>query len=159
MQFKKVKAVTLALVSLKSSGDMVHVRFDSAFAIGKKLKGDDTKKEPAHLAMVTDLDTGEEKQMIGPTVLRSTLEEEYPNASYVKKCFEIENLGKKAGKGQSAEGYNMFRIVEVEPIGVIPTPSGLRTAAIEQQTANDPASAGDVAMTAAGASRAPGGKK
>lgn len=162
MQYAKVKAVTLALVSLKSAGDLVHVRFDSPFAMGKKLKGDDSKKEAAHLAMVTDLDTGEEKQMIGPTVLRSTLEEEYPNGGYVTKCFEIENLGKKAGKGQSAEGYNMFRIVEVKPIGDIPKPSGLRiveAASGDPATAagNKPAEASET--TTAGKSTAPGAKK
>lgn len=148
MQYEKVKAVTLALISLKNSGDLVHVRFDSPFVMGKKLKGDDSKKEPAHLAQVTDLDTGEEKQMIGPSVLRSTLEEEYPNTAYVGKFFEIENLGKKAGRGQSAEGYNLFRIVEVKPIGEIPKAQGMKAASGGN-------AGGDPAGNAAGA--APGG--
>lgn len=155
MQYEKVKAVTLALISLKNAGDLVHVRFDTPFVMGKKLKGDDSKKEPAHLAQVTDLDTGEEKQMIGPSVLRSTLEEEYPDAKYVGKFFEIENLGKKAGRGQSVEGYNLFRIVEVKPIGDIPKAAGLKAAS--GGNAGDPAVNATSAAGATGNAGGPGG--
>lgn len=117
--FTVKKKVTLPLLSMKPL-DIVHVRFDSAAKLGKKLKGDDSKKEPAHLSMVTDLTTGEEMQMIMPAVLRSTLEEEYPRPSqeaeyaYVGKCFQITSLGKKQGKTAGTEGYNTFKIVEIE---------------------------------------------
>lgn len=119
-QYKKVRSVTLPLKSLKTLGDIAHVRITTPITVGKKLQGDDSTKEPAHLCNIIDLDTGEEMQMIIPKVLRSTLEEEYPTVGekigYLGKCFEIENLGKKAGRGKSAEGYNTFRIVEVEPV-------------------------------------------
>lgn len=121
--FKTVKKVTLPLLSLKN-GDIALVRFDTAAKLGKELKGDKAadgkaKKEPAHLAQVTDLTTGEEMQMIVPAVLRSTLEEEYPAPSadkphaYVGKSFQITHLGKKVG-GKNEGGYNTFKIVEIE---------------------------------------------
>lgn len=126
------KKVTLPLLSLKKD-DIVMVRFDTVAKLGKELKGDKkpdgtAKKEPAHLAQVTDLTTGEEMQMIVPAVLRSTLEEEYPAPSadkphtYLGKSFQITHLGKKTG-GKNEGGYNLYKIVEIELTGAKqPTP-------------------------------------
>lgn len=123
-EYKKVRSVTLPTLSLKDKGTLVHVLFESAFREGKQMaeqvdaKGKKIEqKAPAHVANIINLDTGEEMQIVGSKVLRGTLEEEYPEEGYVGRCFEIENLGKHAG-GRATEGYNIFRIVEVENPGV-----------------------------------------
>lgn len=134
MQYKKVRSVTLPTLSMKDAGTLVHILFMSAFVLGRKMEQDkkagEDEKQPAHVANIINLDTGEEMQIVGSKVLRGTLEEEYPESSYVGKCFEIENLGKHKG-GKSAEGYNTFRIIEVEK------PEG-----VAAQAASKPAAAG-----------------
>lgn len=114
-KFKEVRKVTLLTLSLKDTGTAVQVKISTPIREGRKLEGQ-KDREPAFICHVVDLADGEEKQMIAPKVLRSTLEEEYPDDQYVNKFFYIENLGKKAGKGKSAEGYNTFKIIEIAPV-------------------------------------------
>lgn len=116
--FKATKHVTLPTLSLKDAGTIVHLRFESPIRQGKNINPDDPK-EPAHVATVLNLDTGELQQIVLAKQLRGTLEEEYPNDGYVGRIFELENLGKKKG-GKSAEGYNVFKITEGEWPGDLP---------------------------------------
>jgi hypothetical protein len=58
---------------------------------------------------VTNLETGEEMQIIANEVLKSSLEDAYPDASYVGKSFEI--VRKPIQKGKK---YVTFTITEIE---------------------------------------------
>jgi hypothetical protein len=117
-KFKVLKNVTLPTLSLKEN-EVAFVRFEEAIFVGKKVEpkaGDKEKaKEPPHLVNVTDLETGELKTLILNTVLKSTIDEQYPERSYIKKAFRIAKLPKKAGKD-----YHGFQIQEiaVEPEAV-----------------------------------------
>lgn len=111
-KFKVTRNVTLPTLSLKE-GQIVFVRFEEPIYVGKKVEpkaGDTSKqKEPPHLVNVVDLETGELKTLILNTVLKSTIDEAYPNGAYVRKSFRVEKLPKKAGKE-----YHGFVIQEVE---------------------------------------------
>lgn len=116
-KFEKIRSVTLPLLSLKR-GDIAHILMVDKIFMGRELKSESNKegsqkKDPAHLCFVVNMDTGEEMQMIVPAVLRSTLEEEYPNSAYVARGFEVEHLGKTAKGGKTGDGYNTFRVIEV----------------------------------------------
>lgn len=114
-QFKVKRNLTLPTLSLKAN-EVCFVRFDEKIYIGKKAEPKDKEaaKEPPHLVNVTDLETGEQKTLILNTVLVSTINEAYPNDSYVGLAFRIEKLEKKAGKD-----YHTFKVQEVEaPQGV-----------------------------------------
>lgn len=114
--FTAKKAVTLPTLSLKEQGTIAHIRFDSAFFEGKKLANAKEDEKPATLANVRDWDDDDtpEKQLVAPSVLISTLKDNYPDDSYVGMSFEIENLGKKSSKVAGRGAYNTFRIVEIE---------------------------------------------
>ena len=103
---------------------MVIVKITEKIHPGKVLASDakaaqaagEQPKKPANVALVLDLlDNDEEKEMIFPAVLQSTLEESYPSDGYIGHSFQITSLGKKKGKDASRAGYNTFDIVEVEP--------------------------------------------
>lgn len=109
LNFKVVKNVTLPL--LKQSDDTtVYVRIDSAIFKGKEIKGtgEAAKMEPADLMNVTELESGEQMQMIANAVLKGNLEEEYPEEGYVGKCFAVTRM-KVEGKR-----YKNYSIQEIE---------------------------------------------
>lgn len=89
-----------------------YVKFEGKIYLGKEMKqkaGDDKKKEPAHLADVIDLTTGELAQIIINAVPMSVLKENYPDDSYVGKCFAITRQSRKEGKA-----YDPFLVEEIE---------------------------------------------
>lgn len=112
MKFKKVRVVTLPLFKWQANLERYY-RFDGAMFQGKPMKENVAegakKKEPAILANVTDLETGEQGQIILGKVLQEILTEDYPADAYVGKCFAIEQR-KIAGKD-----YNGYSVTEIEP--------------------------------------------
>lgn len=88
-----------------------YIKFEGAIYLGKEMKqkAEDKKKEPAHLADVIDLQTGELAQIIVNAVPMSVLKENYPNDSYVGKCFAITRQSRKEGKA-----YDPFSVEEIE---------------------------------------------
>lgn len=124
-KFKVLKNVTLPTLSLKEN-EVAFVRFEEPIFVGKKVEpkpgSTEKQKEPPHLVNVTDLETGELKTLILNTVLKSTIDEQYPQGAYVRKCFRIAKLPKKAGKD-----YHGFQIqeVSVEPdaVDAVETPA------------------------------------
>lgn len=72
-------------------GQAKYVRFEGKIFKGKEIKGTKggVKMEPADLANVIDLATGEMVQIICGTVLQGNLTEAYPDHSYVGRCYEI----------------------------------------------------------------------
>jgi hypothetical protein len=109
VKFKKVKAVTRPLFKWVN-GKERFFRIDSAMFIGKENKaaGDGKKMEAAHLCFVTDLESGEEGQIILGKVLQEIFKEQYPEDTYVGKAFSIVQ-NKVDGKG-----YNVYVVTEVE---------------------------------------------
>lgn len=64
---------------------------------GKK-NAEGVQEKPATVCTVGDVETGEQFTLLVPAVLKSTLERDYPDDSYVGKSFYIRNEGKREGK-------------------------------------------------------------
>ena len=107
--FKKVKTVTVPV--LKLSPDVpVYIRVEQAMEISKQI---DNKKgqamEPATIMHCTDLNSDEECLLIVGKMLQSVIDENFPDQSYVGKCFEVINHGKRGDKK-----YNAYSLNEIE---------------------------------------------
>jgi hypothetical protein len=114
-KFKVKKHVTLPLLKIEESVP-VYIRVTEPIFLAKEIEGTRARKnaegavqQPPHLANVTNLETGEEMQIIANEVLKSSLEDAYPDASYVGKSFEI--VRKPIQKGKK---YVTFTITEIE---------------------------------------------
>jgi hypothetical protein len=107
---KRKRLLTKPLLKY-SVGMAVYVLIETAAHIGKEMKpgADGKKKEPATLCDVVDLKTGEPCQIILNAVVKSVLAEEYPNDSYVGKCFAITKQARVTGKA-----YDPFSVEEIE---------------------------------------------
>ena len=111
-QFNVKKVVTIPLWKWLDNVQK-YVRFDGEIHVGKvvanTIKGKtDIKMEPANVARVTDLSTDRECELIVGSVLKSTLEEEYPGHQYVGKSFQIRQY-KIEGKR-----YRGYEVTEIE---------------------------------------------
>lgn len=108
--FKVKGAVTLPVIKL-AAGVQRFVHFDGPMHIGKDtgqvMNG--KKMEPATVANVTDLETGEQGVLICATVLAGELRNAYPDDSYVGKGFAVTLIKVPEKK------YNMYEILEIEP--------------------------------------------
>lgn len=104
------KVVTLPLLKFVIDQPL-YVKITEPFFLGKELKGsgDSAKMEPATLANCVNLETGEQCQIIVATVLKSVIEEEYENHSYVGCGFSMTKLAKTSGKR-----YNPYTVAEIE---------------------------------------------
>lgn len=107
--FKVKKNLTLPL--LKPQLDTpFYITIDEAIFEGKKIdSGAQKDMEAAHLANVTNLETGEKMQIIVPAVLLSILNESYADNAYVGKGFQITKHPKASGKR-----YHAFSVAELE---------------------------------------------
>ena len=107
----KVKRnITLPLI--KPQIDVpVYIQVTSAVFVGKAIQkaGDGKDMEPAKLVNCVNLETGEEAQIIVPSVLNGIFEDEYPDQSYVNKGFQITKHAKASGKR-----YHAFSVAELE---------------------------------------------
>jgi hypothetical protein len=114
VEFKTKKLLTRPI--LKHSVGVTHyVKIESAMFVGREIKvrrgaaEGEQKKEPATLVNVINLEDGQPAQMIVNAVVKSVLNEEYPNEAYVGKCFSIAKQQRQPGKQ-----YDPFRIEEIE---------------------------------------------
>lgn len=103
-KMKRTKSVAVPLFKFVANEPRFYLIDGPAF-VGKKI---DDKKEAATLLPVTDLETGEQGQIIVGAVLKSLIAESYPDDSYVGKKFEM-TLRKRADKS-----YNTYDLYEVE---------------------------------------------
>jgi hypothetical protein len=110
IKFKKVKSVNLPVLKV-NVGKPVYVQIDGPLHIGKEIKGDKKAKGPATLLHVTNLESGEEMQIVVGTVLKGILEDGYENEGYVGKCFSIEKHAKLNGRE-----YHQYTVLEIEPV-------------------------------------------
>ena len=107
---KVVKAVTRPTLSLVPHVP-VYVKILKPIYVGKEIKGTEDKpqEKPADIADVINLMTGKEQQLVVAAIVKSNLDESYPDATYVKKSFAITKLDKKEGKR-----YFNYEISEIE---------------------------------------------
>lgn len=107
---KVKRLVTVPTLTLKS-GTVYYLKFLTPIAVSKVVNKDKDGKvqEPAHIAQVVQLDSGEARTLIVNAVLASIMVEEFPNDSYVDKGFQIEPTTPKEGKR-----YKGFTVAELE---------------------------------------------
>lgn len=108
--FEVAKVLTKTLFKFVVDSPL-HIKIDGPMYVGKQQKGrgDKAKMEPATLADVTNLETGEEGQIILGAAVKSIFEENYPDNSYVGKKFRITKLEKAADKQ-----YFPYNVVELK---------------------------------------------
>ena len=106
LKFKKKRRISQNQLKLQI-GVPVYVQIEGTFHEGKKL---DDKRDPATLAEVIDLETGENALIVVPSVVKSSIEEQYPNEKYVGLQFEIEKLQ----KDNPDKKYFPYRVTEIE---------------------------------------------
>ena len=101
----------------KKDGEPIYVKIISEIYTGKEIKQAQGKKkmEPARLAKVVNLETGEQMELICNRVLESNLNENTGDDRYVGKCFEIVQQPSRQGKQ-----YKTFSIWELECPGEAP---------------------------------------
>lgn len=118
-QPKRKKLLTLPLLKFEKDKPR-YIKFTGPIYLGKdmKQKEGDKKKEPAHLAEVIDLETGEQAQIIINAVPMSVLKENFPDNTYVGKCFAITRQTRKEGKA-----YDPFNVEEIEDPSAPPATS------------------------------------
>jgi hypothetical protein len=104
-QFKRKKALTLPQLK-QSTNDTVYIKFLSAIRISDVAPKEG--EEPANVANVVDLTTGQEHIFIVPAVLKGVLETDL-KGEYEGKCFECTKLPKPNGKR-----YNQYEIYEID---------------------------------------------
>lgn len=109
-QGMKVKRMlTVPSLVLKDVGQSATLRFDSPIR-ESKVVDTKTKRDPARIADVTNMETGEQNILIVNSVVESNLQRDYPNDGYAGLTFFIQNLGKRT----ESQRYNDFGIAEVE---------------------------------------------
>jgi hypothetical protein len=123
MSYKRVKNLTLDILKF-SENEPRAVKITAAMHIGKDQKADaeGKKREPAVLASCINLDDGAECQIIISAVVKSVLTDEYPNDTYVGKCFLITKKTRVAGKQ-----YFPYSVEEIEdpskPVAIAAEPA------------------------------------
>lgn len=112
LNFKVKKNLTLPLIKLQLETP-VFIKFLGEMFVGKDVQkaGEKKKEEPAILANVINLETGEECQIIINSVVKGNLtdDEDYKDGKYVGKSFMLIKHDKREGKR-----YNDFTIQEIE---------------------------------------------
>lgn len=103
--FAVVKAVTRPVLKFGVSAE--YVRFEGPMYEGEKLEKS-KYDDPATLAEVVNLRTGEQMIMICYTVLITELAKHYPNDGYVGKDFEIRKVAADGKK------YALWSIAEIQ---------------------------------------------
>lgn len=110
------RVVTVPSLALKNVGDSRILQFLDGLRVSK-VTDKESKREPATVATVADMTTGEQFIFICPAVVKANLERDYADINpdgtpgYVGRAFYIENLGKRT----ESQRYNDYRIAEVEP--------------------------------------------
>lgn len=120
LKFKVKSHVTVPLLKVPDNGTPVYVTFDGAI---EKAKDNDSMRqrkqkmaeagqpvnEPPHIARVINLETGEHMQIIVNSVLKTEIEDKYPENGYIGVSFEIKKYKMTGGKR-----YATFQIAEIE---------------------------------------------
>ena len=109
--FTKKKTVTVPILKLMPD-QPVYIKVENAMEMSRQVAGAKVagqSMEPATIMHCTNLDSDTECLLIVGTMLKSVIEESYPNQSYVGLCFEVTNHGKRGDKK-----YNAYSLTEIE---------------------------------------------
>jgi hypothetical protein len=109
--FKKTKTVTVPVLKLMPD-QPVYIKVENAMEMSKQVAGAKVAgqtMESATIMHCTNLDSDSECLLIVGKMLKSVIEESYPDQSYVGLCFEITNHGKRGDKK-----YNAYSLTEIE---------------------------------------------
>jgi len=106
-QYKRKTAVTLPVFSFKDR-TLAFVRIDDELRQGEHLKGEDAGKQPPWLCTITDLESGNQYEMIAPTLLVTALTEKV--GDYVGRCFEIH----VSAEPRPGKDYKDVTVYEIE---------------------------------------------
>ncbi len=116
LMFVKVKSVTRPILKIEKGGKPVYFRCDGPIVQAEqmekgreKLDANGVALPPPFIMPVTNLETGEENTIVLNKVLHSELEKNYPDQSYVSRCFAVEKYAPSGDKR-----YSTFMIAEVE---------------------------------------------
>jgi hypothetical protein len=122
IQFEVVNNVTKEFFVIPEDGSAMYLKFETAFKIDESItlrtrrtkneEGQVIQKEPMEVADVVNLQTGEEGRLIGNSVIKSELRNNYPSDSYVGKYFEFKQGEKR--KSKDGNTYRAFKIVEIK---------------------------------------------
>lgn len=110
-KFTRTRSVTLPTLRLAEEGT-VYVKITGPMTqstVQQKPDKDGKVKEPATVAPVVNVETGELTQIIVGAALKGILGETYPKDGYVDRSFEITKHGKAPGKR-----YNTYSVFEIE---------------------------------------------
>ena len=112
LKFNVKRSVTLPILKI-ACNVATYVRIDDAIFQGKLLAEELAKgkspEDAAYLVNVTDLETGEQAQIVLNKVLHSILDESYPNDGYVGLAFSLVKQKMATGKK-----YHNFTVQEIE---------------------------------------------
>lgn len=103
----RVEPVTLPTLSFKDR-TLAYLQFVTPIEKGRRIETDEEQaKEPADIARVIDLETGEMFELVCPMLLVTALTERVPN--YVGLCFEIQ-VSAEPRPGKKYKDVTVFRI-------------------------------------------------
>lgn len=111
LKFTKVKSVTVPVLKLMPDRP-VYVRIESAMQVSKQVQAKKVgaaPMEPATIAHCVNLENDSECILIVGRMLKSVIDESYPDNGYVGKSFELVNHGMRGDKR-----YNSYSVNEVE---------------------------------------------
>ena len=111
LKFKKIRSVTVPVIKMMP-GKPVYLRFEGKMEISKQVnqkKVGDEPMKPATILHCVNLQNDSECILIVGAMLKSVIDEAYPNATYVGKNFELMNHGKLGDRK-----YNAYSLNEVE---------------------------------------------
>lgn len=111
--FTRKRAVTRPVLSLKP-GTPIYVFIQGSMHTGEKIDGGseaDRAKAPPTLMHVEDLSTRDSKIVICPKVLQGELDKNFPDETYVGKCFEISTIKPDEARGKK---YNLIALYEMD---------------------------------------------
>lgn len=112
--FKRVSRVTRPTMKLVPEKPLF-LKITSAIhasASKGKMNADGTQRKPASVMLATDLQTGEEVQIVVPTVLESNLKTHYPDDSYSGRSFEI--VKHAPGNGKDYSTFDVWEVAKEE---------------------------------------------
>lgn len=148
-QFEIVRHVTKPIFKLPEDGSPAYIKFLSAIEPDKssfsermrksRKEGENQEQQkPVDMADIVNLQTGEECRIIVHSVLKSQMNEAYPENAYVTKMFKVTKSAKKQGRGTSQ--YFTFDIAEIrlkqQPVPVTePVPAPVVNATPAKQVA------------------------
>lgn len=115
-EFEVVRNVTLPFIVIPADGNPFYLKFNTAFEADKttfservrRTRGEaDQNTAPMDIAEVVNLQSGEVGRLVAHQVLKSNLDEAYPNDTYIGKYFKI-------AKNKSKGRYFNFNVVEIK---------------------------------------------